>query len=64
MPDGGTELVPQEKLLQYTLAFEILLECAVFQDYVCYEVPQHHERWLNTLPYVCFWTRIFYQVSR
>lgn len=62
MPDGGTELVPQEKLLQYTLAFELLFEHEVFQAYACYEVPQHRKRWLNTLPRVCFWTGIFYQL--
>lgn len=59
MSDGGTELVSQENLLQYTLAFELLFECAVFQAYSCYEVPQHRERWLNALPRVCFWLGIF-----
>lgn len=49
----------QEKLLQYTLAFELLFECAVFEAYACYEVPQHHERWLNSLPGICFWLGIF-----
>lgn len=62
MPDGRTELVSQEKLLQYTLAFELLFECAVFQACSCYEVPQHCERWLNALPRVCFWTGILYQL--
>lgn len=62
MPDGGRELVSQDKLLHYTLAFELLFGCEVFQAYTCYEVPQHCERWLNALPRVCFWTGILYQL--